>query len=248
MQGVRFFEYVSEGVLWASESVSGCCSLHGLQDVHQLSGCRTSISVLSQTPSDQVQQSLVADGLHQLRTTLGGREVAGAHLHQEHTETEDVHLGTLESWVVGLGGSVHWTAGILCLQLTLEVGGAVVGDLGQPASVGRRLEEDVGTAEVPVDDGVGRHVVEVVESAGHVDCDGEEVLQREILSGTSVDQSSETGRHELGQNGHASLQSGSEESQQVGVADSRRHVHFTSEQTSVVVVHQLTVQAFRSDF
>ena len=179
------------------ESVSWCCSLHGLQDVHELSGCRTSISDFPQAPSDQVQQSLVADGLHQLRTTLGGREVAGAHLHQEHTETEDVHLGTLESWVVGLGGSVHWTAGILCLQLTLEVGGAVVGDLGQPASVGRRLEEDVGTAEVPVDDGVGRHVVEVVESAGHVDCDGEEVLQREMLSGTSVDQSSETGRHEL---------------------------------------------------
>ena len=61
--GCGLFEYVSEGVLWASESVNGCCSLHGLQDVHQLSGCRTSISVFPQTPSDQVQQSLVADGL-----------------------------------------------------------------------------------------------------------------------------------------------------------------------------------------
>ena len=62
---------------------------------------------------------------------------------------------------MGLRGSVHWTAGILRLQLALEVGGAVVGDLGQPASVGRRLEENVGTTEVPVDDGVRGHIVEV---------------------------------------------------------------------------------------
>ena len=77
---------------------------------------------------------------------------------------------------MGLRGSVHWTAGILRLQLALEVGSAIVGNLGQPASVGRGLKENVGTAEVPVDDGVRGHVVEVVEGTGHVNGNGEELF------------------------------------------------------------------------
>ena len=50
------------------------------------------------------------------------------------------------------------------------------------------------------------------------------------------------------QNGHASLQSRFEETQQVWVADSGCHVHFTSKDTSVVVVDQLVVQTFCSHF
>ena len=116
------------------------------------------------------------DGLHQLLTTFRSWEITRIHLHQQNTKAVDVHLGRLESWVSGLGGSVHWTAGILGLQLTLEVGSAVVRDLGQPASIRSWLEEDVGTAEVSVDDGVRGHVVEVVEGTGHVGCDGEEII------------------------------------------------------------------------
>ena len=74
---------------------------------------------------------------------------------------------------MGLGGCVHWTARILSVQSALEVGSAVVGDIGQPASVGGGLEENVGTA---VDDGVGGHVVEVVKGTDHIDCDGEDVF------------------------------------------------------------------------
>ena len=106
VQGVYFFEYVSEGVLWASESVSGCCSLHGLQEIHQLSGCRTSISVLPQIPSDQVQQSLVADGLHQLRTTLGAGK---SQVHISTRSTPKLKMSILGLWRAGLldSGAVY---------------------------------------------------------------------------------------------------------------------------------------------
>ena len=164
----------------------------GLKEVHYFSCCWTTVFFFTPRVADQVQESWVMDGLDQFSKTLGGWKIACTHLHQEHTETVDVHLGCLESRVAGLGGSVHWTAGILGLKLTLEVGGAVVRDLGEPASVGRGLEENVGTAEVPVDDGVWGYVVEIVERTAHVDCNGEDVFQRKTLSWTSVDQSSET--------------------------------------------------------
>ena len=38
-----------------------------------------------------------------------------------------------------------------------------------------------------MDDGVRGHVVEVVESTGHINCDGDDVFQRKMLSWTSVD-------------------------------------------------------------
>ena len=157
--------------------------------------------------SDEVQESWVINGLHQLGATLRSREITRVHLHQENSETVNVHLGCLEGGVTGLGGGVHWTSRILGLQLALEVGSAVVRDLGQPASVGRGLEENVGTTEVPVDDAVWGYVVEVVQGSGHVDYDGKDVFQREASSWTSVDESSEASRHELCQNGHPSLQS-----------------------------------------
>ena len=49
-----------------------------------------------------------------------------------------------------------------------------------------------------MDDGVRRHVVEVVESAGHVNCNGDDVLERETMFSvgvTSVNQCSEAGGH-----------------------------------------------------
>ena len=104
-----------------------------------MSSCRTSILVCVQTVSDEVQESWMINGLHQLGATLRSREITSVHLHQENSETVDVHLGCLEGGVTGLGGSVHWTSRILGLQLALEVGGAVVRDLGQPASVGGTL-------------------------------------------------------------------------------------------------------------
>ena len=55
--------------------------LHGLQEVHQLSSCRTTISVFPQTLSDQAQQSLVINVFHQLSTMLGSWPLTCVHLH-----------------------------------------------------------------------------------------------------------------------------------------------------------------------
>ena len=96
------------------------------------------MSVFTETPLDQVQESAVMDGLHQLRSALGSWEVTRAHLHREHAEAVDVHLGALESRITGLRESVYWTAGILCLKSALEVGGAVVGLSQPPSGEGRR--------------------------------------------------------------------------------------------------------------
>ena len=133
----------------------------------------------------------MVDGVNQLNATFGSWELTRTHLYKEDAKAVDVHLGCLTTF----GGSVHWTTRILGLQLTLEVSSAVVRDLCQPASIGSRLEENVGTAEVPVDHGVRGHVVEVVESTGHVRCDGEDVFQWKKLSWTSVDQISEASWH-----------------------------------------------------
>ena len=62
--------------------------------------------------------------------------------------------------------------------------------------IGSGLEENFGTAEVPVDDGNRGLVVDVVESTGHVNCNGDDVLERETMFSvgvTSVNQCSEAG-------------------------------------------------------
>ena len=90
----------------------------------------------------------MVNGVNQLNTTFGNWELTRTHLYKEHTKAVHVHLGCLKSRVSGLRGSVHWTTRIPGLQLTLKVSSAIVRDLGQPASIGSGLEENIGTAEV----------------------------------------------------------------------------------------------------
>ena len=69
--------------------------------------------------------------------------------------------------------------------------------------------------------------MEVVEGSGHIQADGGDLILRE---GTFIlEFSSHTGWHQLSEDDQFSLKSGSNELQEVWVAHSGCHVHFTNE-------------------
>ena len=103
------------------------------------------------------------------------RKLSRARLYKENTETENVHFRRLLIGVVCFWGSVDRTAGSGCSEVLLEVDRAVVGHFGFPRVVGAWLQQNVGTADVPVHDRVWSHEVEVVQSSCHAQADGGDV-------------------------------------------------------------------------
>ena len=126
-------------------------------------------------------------------------EAAGGHLQQKNTKAEDVHLGRLLQWSVGLGSSIDRVAGGYRCQLAKEVDGSVIGDFSSPTIARSCLKEDVGTADVSVDDGIWFDQVEVVEGVGYVQADGGDLGRRQAagIPGSLLHQSSNARRQQL---------------------------------------------------
>ena len=57
-----------------------------------------------------------------------------------------------------------------------QIDRAIVRDFGLQAVAGPRLQQNIGTADVPMDDGGEVHLVEVIEGSGHIQADGGELL------------------------------------------------------------------------
>ncbi len=79
-------------------------------------------------------------------------------------------------WVVGLGGCICGIAGSHSCHLVLEIDRAVVGYFGPPLVGSHGLQEDIGTADIAVNDGVGPHQVQVVESLSYLCGNGDDLL------------------------------------------------------------------------
>ena len=71
---------------------------------------------------------------------------------------------------------------------------AIVGHFGFPGDVGAWLQQNVGTADVPVHDRVWSHEVEVVQSSCHAQADGGDLI---VGDGSLFQYCSEAGGHEL---------------------------------------------------
>ena len=57
-----------------------------------------------------------------------------------------------------------------------QVDRAIVRDFGPPVVIGPRLQQDIGTADITVDNGVRMHHVEIVEGSGHIQADRGDLL------------------------------------------------------------------------
>ena len=132
---------------------------------------------------------------------------------------------------MGFRGSIAGVARTDRIQLLEEVDCAVVRHFGSPATIGQRLKEDVGTADVTMNEGVWPHQVEVVEGSGHVQTYPSGLVVSHWLF---LQLPPQTGGHQLCQDHHLSFQGGSNELQQVGVTYSGGHIHLSFEQPDVV--------------
>ena len=95
----------------------------------------------------------------------------------------------------------------------------------------QRLKQHIGTADVTMNESMWSHLVQVVEGSCHVQTDPSSLRRMSLAASQLVP---ETGGHQLCQDHHLSFQGGSNELQQVGVADSGSYVHLSLEELDVV--------------
>ena len=117
---------------------------------------------------------------------------------------------------------------------------AVVRHFGSPRVVGAWLQENVGTADVPVDDRVWSHEVEVVQNSCHVQADGGDLMERD---GSLLQHCSEAGGQELSQDDYLTLQGGPHKLDEVWVTNARSHIHLPSEKPLLMLCDDLLIEA-----
>ena len=138
-----------------------------------------------------------------------------AHLEKKNSKTVDVHLWGVFIWKLRLRGCIGWVAGSNTVtgDLLDGVSRAIVRNLGLPAVGSRRLEEDIGAADISVDNWVWLPLVEVVESTCYIHGNG---LDLSIGQWVLRELCSQAGGHELGEDdGRMSLGGGSNEEEEI---------------------------------
>ena len=57
-------------------------------------------------------------------------------------------------YIYGFRGRIGWIARTFCLQLLEKINGTIIRDFGSPFVAGDGFEENIGTTDVAMDDGV----------------------------------------------------------------------------------------------
>ena len=177
-------------------------------------------------------------------TSVSIRKLPCANFDEQNTKAEDVHLGRLSCRVAGLRSSIGHTARPNRVKLPANVRRAVIGDFGFPAVDWQRLQKDIGTADVSVDDGIWLHEVEVVKSKGDIATDGHCVTQWQVNFLVS-ENCSQVGRHQFSKDDELArvVERGADELEEVGVTDPRGQVDLADKQSAVVCGYDRFVHA-----